>query len=228
MTTLTELRLRCPLCENEFTSQRVVSTNSFGGKRTDFHIRAAGTQPTRFLVHLCPRCGYSGKESAFADDVKLEPYVIEHVWNELAPRLSAEPMTGSDCFEHAAKVAAWHGAGATELGELHLYAAWCCVEEEDVEAERYFRRLAAWSFADALAQYDAVERNDRAVLTYLVGELWRRIGDTAQAAEWFDRVEEEVLETEEQQWLADFAKRQKEDPREWFSGEVHRATTKHR
>lgn len=228
MTTLADVRLRCPVCEKEFTSQRVVSTNSFGGKRTDFQVRAAGIQPTGYLAHLCPRCGYAGKEPAFEEGVTADPVIVEHVWNELAPRLSSGPLNGSDRFEHAAKIASWMGASSFELGELYLHAAWCCVDENDVEAERYFRRLAAWSLADALAEYDAVAPNDRAILTYLVGELWRRIGDTARAAEWFDRVQDEVVDADEQQWVAEFAQRQKDDPREWFSGEVHRATSKHR
>ena len=47
MTTLQQIDLQCPICENRFRSQAVVSTNSFGGKRTDFHERAAtlGEEP---------------------------------------------------------------------------------------------------------------------------------------------------------------------------------------
>ena len=49
MTTLRQIELCCPVCDNEFKSQSVVSTNAFGGKRTDFHERAAGTQPLNVL-----------------------------------------------------------------------------------------------------------------------------------------------------------------------------------
>src|SRR5687768_10869181 len=45
MTMLQQIELTCPVCETRFRSQAVVATNSFGGKRTDFHERAAGTQP---------------------------------------------------------------------------------------------------------------------------------------------------------------------------------------
>ena len=55
MTTLQQIELQCPVCETRFRSQAVVSTNSFGGKRTDFHERAAGTQPLPYLVHTCNR-----------------------------------------------------------------------------------------------------------------------------------------------------------------------------
>jgi hypothetical protein len=54
------------------------------------------------------------------------------------------------------------------------------------------------------------------VLTYLVGELWRRIGDAAQATAWFARVGEEIVDATTQQWIIDAARQQTECPREWF------------
>lgn len=54
--------------------------------------------------------------------------------------------------------------------------------------EPYYRRHAAWSFEECLDSYDGVERGERAVLTYLVGEFWRRIGDDRRAGERFERV----------------------------------------
>ena len=37
MTQLHELELTCPVCQTRFRSKIVLSTNSFGGKRTYFH-----------------------------------------------------------------------------------------------------------------------------------------------------------------------------------------------
>jgi len=54
---------------------------------------------------------------------------------------------------------------------LLLRAAWCCVAEQDAEAERFFRRKAARAFESALARYDDVRRDRRAEVSYLVGEL---------------------------------------------------------
>jgi len=257
MTTLQQIELRCPVCETRFRSQAVVSTNSFGGKRTDFHERAAGTQPLPYLVHMCGRCGYAGAERDFADEAAAEvsPTVKEHVWAELAPVLptlaratqgsqadqaaqsmqgthvgpapqamqgqqpvsTANPaFPGSEKYEAAAKVAEWQGAEPRHVADLLLRAAWCCVDEGDVEAERYFRRKAAWAFERALSSYDGVARDERAVLTYLVGELWRRAGDLKTARAWFDRVPGEVTDTHAQQWVLDAARQQRDCPREWF------------
>src|SRR4051812_21977412 len=83
MTTLQQIELQCPICETSFRSQTVVSTNSFGGKRTDFHERAAGTQPLPFLIHTCNRCGFSGSERDFTDHLEVSQVLKERVWNEL-------------------------------------------------------------------------------------------------------------------------------------------------
>lgn len=216
MTTLQQIDLRCPICDTRFHSQSVVSTNSFGGKRTDFHERAAGTQPLPFLVHMCNRCGYTGSERDFSEEADVSSTLKEHVWNELAPTLACGAVTGSEKYEAAAKVADWQAMDPRHVADLLLRAAWCCVDEGDVEAERFFRRKAARAFEGALATYDGVAREERAVLTYLVGELWRRVGDTGQSARWFDRVAIEVNDAHCQQWVVDAARQQKECPREWF------------
>src|SRR3954463_13007721 len=164
MTTLRQIELRCPVCDNEFKSQSVVSTNAFGGKRTDFHERAAGTQPLAYLIHMCSECGYSGGEADFTAPTDVSPILKQQVLKELAP-LHPSPLCGSEKYEAAAKVAQWQGMESRHIADLLLRAAWCCVDEGDVEAERYFRRQAAWKFEEALAAYDTVPREERAILT---------------------------------------------------------------
>src|SRR5919112_4197100 len=156
MTTLQQIELQCPICETRFRSQSVVSTNSFGGKRTDFHERAAGTQPLPYLIHTCNRCGYSGADRDFTEDADVSPVLKERVWNELAPAITCGTLTGSEKYEAAAKVAEWQGMEARHVADLLLRAAWCCVDEGDVEAERFFRRKGAWKFQEALESFDGV------------------------------------------------------------------------
>ena len=140
----------------------------------------------------------------------------ERVWNELAPAIATGPVSGSEKYEAAAKVADWQGMEPRHVADLLLRAAWCCVDEGDIEAERFFRRKAGWKFEEALQSFDGVARDERAVLTYLVGELWRRVGDTKLAAEWFNRVASEVVDAHTQQWVIDAARQQRDCPREWF------------
>src|SRR5216117_347543 len=142
MTTLRQIELRCPVCDNEFKSQSVVSTNAFGGKRTDFHERAAGTQPLAYLIHMCSECGFSGGEADFTAATDVSPVLKQQVLKELAPVRPAL-VCGSEKYEAAAKVAQWQGLEPRHVADLLLRAAWCCVDEGDIEAERYFGRHAA-------------------------------------------------------------------------------------
>jgi uncharacterized protein (DUF2225 family) len=215
MTTLRQIELRCPVCDNEFKSQSVVSTNAFGGKRTDFHERAAGTQPLAYLIHMCSECGYSGGESDFTPGADVSPSLKQHIFQELTP-LRPSLVCGSEKYEAAAKVAQWQGMDPRHVADLLLRAAWCCVDEGDVEAERYYRRHAAWMFEEALKAYDGVPREERAILTYLVGELWRRVGDLKKASFWFESVAGEITDNQSQQWVIDAAEQQRLNPREWF------------
>lgn len=216
MTTLQLIDLTCPVCATHFRSQAVLATNAFGGKRTDFHERAAGMQPLPYFVHMCTTCGYAGVDKDFDEDVELLPATRERVWFELPASLAREGPRGSLKYEHAAKVAEWQGCEPRYLGDLYLRAAWCSVDEQDHEAERFFRRHAAWHFAEALVAYDGVERHERAVITYLIGELWRRIGDEELAVSWFDRVPLEIVEPSSQEWVLDVTRQQRLTPREWF------------
>ena len=216
MTTLRPIDLRCPICTNAFTSRAVQSTDSLGGEATDFRSRSVGVQPLPYLVHRCERCGYAGTEDQFSEEAPLTPGLEGRVWDELAPRLGTESPTGSEKYEFAAKVAAWQNESPRRVADLWLRAAWCATDEDDVEAERYFRRHAVWAYEQALASYDGVDREDRAIVTYLVGELWRRIGDERRAGEWFDKVSGEITARTKDQWIVKAARQQKEKPQEWF------------
>jgi uncharacterized protein len=211
MTTLRSIELQCPVCQTQFDTHIVVALNSFGRRSTDFHEQSFGTPSLPHQVHACTGCGYSASELEFVPD-SISPEVMMRVRAELQP---SSTMTGSEKYEAAAKVARWQQEEPRRIGDLLLRAAWCAVEEDDAEGERYFRRHAAWKFAEALESYDGVAREDRAMLTYLVGELWRRVGDAAEARQWFDRVPRETTD-EAQAWIIDLAAQQRDEPREWF------------
>ncbi len=134
-------------------------------------------------MHMCGSCGYAGAACDFGDDVQATAELRHKVWSELAPTSRRMSIVGSDKYEAAVRVAEWQGADLRQVADLLLHAAWCSVDEGDLEAERYFRRKAARAFEAALSQWNEIAREDRALITYLIGELWRRVGDQAKATE---------------------------------------------
>ena len=215
-TTLGEIQLQCPLCGSRFRCDTVISTDSFGGRRTDFHELSSGIQPLPFLVYVCYKCSYTGMKHAFAEDTEITSTTRERVSDGVVVIKNRKDLPGSEKYELAAKIAEWQEVQTRYIADLLLKAAWCCVEENDLEAERFFRRKAARMYEQAIKKWDGVKSQDRAVLSYLVGELWRRIGDKQQAEVWFDRVPEEVVYLESQQWVVDLAHQQQHSPKELF------------
>ena len=222
MTFLQEITLRCPVCNTQFQSLAARVIGPFGGRRTDFREDSFSPRSLPYLIHVCMTCGFAGESERF-DDGEISRDVRDRVWCELATQLAiAEPdgnapfIPGSEKYESAAKIAGWEDAELRVVGELWLRAAWCCEDENDIEAERYFRRKAAWTYAEALDRYDAVPAEERAPLTYLVGELWRRIGDDHAANTWFGRVAEEIVDAPSQEYILSVARRQAEKPEEWL------------
>lgn len=222
MTFLQQIKLRCPVCETVFASLVAKVVKPLGGRRSDFREETANRHSLPYLMHVCTTCGYAGQSERFDSDVEITPEVRERVWLELATRLPMDPdaaslpIPGSEKYESAAKIAEWQDAGARYVGDLWLRAAWCCEDENDIEAERYFRRKAARSFSEALDNYDALPADHRASLTYLVGELWRRIGDERLASHWFGRVAEEIVDFKAQEYILAVARRQAAEPQEWL------------
>jgi uncharacterized protein (DUF2225 family) len=215
MTMLHDITLQCPICATWFVSTAVARQGRPAGTRTDFHERVDGQQSLPYRIHLCPDCAFAGPSEEFSqDDGGAPPAVPPSAGG--GPRGAGETVAGSEKYEAAAATAARRGAGPRDLGDLLIRAAWCCVDEGDAEAERYFRREAAWAFERALARYDEVRGEERAVITYLVGELWRRVGDRARAAHWLERVAGEVCDAANQRWVVDLAAQQRDDPREWL------------
>ena len=74
-------------------------------------------------------------------------------------------------------------------------------------------RKAIEHFEKALRATEVPE-DSVAVITYLVGELYRRIGEESYAHLWFDRVPEVAGQNPKAQWVIDLALQQKTDPKE--------------
>ena len=195
-TTLKWIDLRCPVCESVFESMAASSTGDDG----DYYIEpstpaSVSVAVLPFLIHVCHRCGYAGAVSDFRESLELSDDVRALVWSELAPQLGASvripwlalTVAGSDKYDGAARIAQWRGDEELRVAGLWIRAAWCCIEEDDVEAERYYARHAARCFAKALDAYADLSDHERAYIAHQLGELWLRIGDEKQANAWFER-----------------------------------------
>jgi uncharacterized protein (DUF2225 family) len=207
MTRLSKKTVTCPNCGAPVGMHIVRSTNTLGGRATDFRPVVLGRQPLAYLIHTCASCGLTGEERAFSEEV--DDRLRELIAENLTPLVRAGPPAPSRGYEFAAWLAEWRGDPAGTVAQYYLSAAWCC---EEPAAEAGYRRRAIASFERALADGDLASR-DRVVFTYLVGELHRRAGDADEAAEWLARAEE-LARSSEESWIEALARRQATDPQD--------------
>ena len=212
MTTIREIKFTCPIDGEVFEDSAVMSTNQMGA-HTDFKPVVGGLFPLPFYVHACPKCGFAGFEEEFAG--KYDDNFKEWVLAELRGELENAELYGGLKYLLAARCAEHLGRQQRIVADLYLRGAWCAQEEESPELEMRCRKEAAARFEKAL-QSGELGSDERASVTYLVGELHRRLGNDNEAAAWFDRVESEIVNPEEQAWVVRAAGMQKENPVEVF------------
>lgn len=170
MTRMQERSATCPVCANTFGYEVLLSTNAAGGVESDFRARAVGADPVPFTVLTCPRCSYSANTATF--EIPVPPAVAYHV-KELADRL----LDGrhSRRFLLAAELLEKSGEEPQHAAWMFLRSSWLARDEADAAGEERAQRHAIAAFQ----RYLGAQRNaeDAGQVTYLIGELSRRLGD---------------------------------------------------
>jgi uncharacterized protein (DUF2225 family) len=100
---------------------------------------------------------------------------------------------------------------------LYLRAAWCAQDDKNETIERSHRASAIEHFKKAL-DTEKLPVQERLAITYLIGELYRRVHDLAQAAIWFNRAIDEgrVSRSKNAKSIIEASEQQRDHPREKF------------
>lgn len=217
---VTQGTIQCPQCRNRFWAT-IVHSSQTEGRDTDFCPRYGGYNPLPHMVHVCPKCLHVGVAGEFAT---APPAVDPSV-----PGGSEERLSGSQKFT---RLAQRMEAAAKVATAAHAYqrAAWCARHiEQDWETEEKCMKEAVRLFLAALAG-DPTKLEEgidgpraaavaQARTTYLIGELYRRTGETVRAWTTYDQalakvrgVEVEYGPDEDTVWLGNLAERQMAAP----------------
>ena len=185
MTTIREQELTCPACDTTFQVLAVASCSS-AGQDSDFRPHYLGLDPLPLFVHTCPTCLFSGYESHFQAPVsdELRHWLVEE---RGLGRLQSD--AGSRRYTLAARCRGRAGEEVLTIADLYLRASWCARVEEDRAMERLSQCRAVERFERALAA-GIVPADQEDAITYLVGELYRRLGDFELATAYLARITE--------------------------------------
>lgn len=212
MSNVVEISLVCPLCREPFKSSVPATGADLGPLHTDFRREVIGFQPRCHLIHTCPFCGYTALEGDFGQHV-MRP-VARKMIQALRYLVRGDIPLSSQRYEYAARCAEMLNQSPLRIADLYLSAAWSAQEEGQRKTETAYRTKAIEFFQRALKAPGAIPAPERATTTYLIGELYRRIGRGPEAERWLERVDREIVHPKGQAWILALAQQQKVSPRE--------------
>lgn len=209
-TRLTEQAFQCPICQSHLLS-RVVDSVTNQGQDSDFFPHYIGENPLPFFLVKCPACQFCAYPDEFSRETRpshkgLTPKKIREILDQpLAKKLPDDAMR----FYLAGKISEEETKNPYHIANIYLRGSWCCRQVENRRAEIELQQLAVKFFRLAVEQSTLGNPENLPVVTYLIGELYRRLEDKNLAREWFGNVEE-VLFDSDQQWILELAKKQAE------------------
>ncbi|WP_139491623.1 DUF2225 domain-containing protein [Brevibacillus dissolubilis] len=188
----------CYHCDCNFTSKKVRSRFQVSAKRdTDFctHYQKQEYNPILYTVNICPTCGFS-----FTEQFR-QPMLKEHkqiVKESITSRWTAKNFGQNRSYAEAIatyKLAIYAAeltkeAHSVKAG-LYLRLAWLYRFQKKDAEEKRFLSIAVREYEESFVHSD-YKKGDKEMsevkILYLIGELFRRIGEYDKAINYFGKV----------------------------------------
>ncbi len=181
----------CPVCSNEFKTKKVRTSRLRLLKRDgDFLSYYNIENPLKYNIFVCPDCGYANYENKFHEinnaEINLVKENISPKWKKRDFGGVRNPEKAIETYKLALINSTTIGCSKLQIGNICLNLAWLYRMIEDSEEKR-FLTLARDNFIGAYNTESLAGTNtDDGKLSYLIGELSRRIGDKEKALSWFN------------------------------------------
>lgn len=206
-------KCKCIHCEKPFQSSRVrPSFKKTLRTDTDFcvHFNEA-VNPDYYVVRVCPFCGFASTENFSS---KMLPWQKKLYMDRIGTQWTTKDYCGKRSWEEALqtyKLALLCAQIKEEserviAGILH-HIAWLYRIKNNAEQEKRFLEFALQSYIHVYEREGGDLNNAR--LMYLIGELYRRLGNFNEAVRWFARVvnnkkieDAAMIRASREQWMA--------------------------
>ncbi|MBD2867785.1 DUF2225 domain-containing protein [Paenibacillus arenilitoris] len=192
MEPLYQSKMTCICCETRYATSRVRPSFKRATKTdTDFcGYYKAEVNPDFYVVRVCPNCGYASTENGLErlNDTQKKQYL-----DRIGSRWETQDYTGERsaqsamaCYKLALLSAQAVGEKDRVLAGILHHIAWLYRYESNEQEEQRFLRFALQAYI-RVYEAEGVELNN-AKLMYLIGELYRRVGEPSEAVRWFSRI----------------------------------------
>lgn len=188
---LYSIKVICCNCEHEFSTSRVRPSLKKAIRRdADFCSYYKDENPDYYVVRVCPSCGFASTENS-AD--KLADWQRKSFSDQVGKRWISRDFGEKRNWEVALetyKLALICAQSIKDkdriIASLLHHIAWLYRYQGDTAQEQRFLRYSLDMYVKVF-ENDGIGGND-ARLMYLIGELYRRIGEFGNAVKWFSRL----------------------------------------
>jgi len=210
MTTFHPITLICTICRNSFESNEIASCG-YANKRTDFRPNYWGFNPVEYFYHLCVNCGFCAPKNLFetkieSSDLKQK---IEQIGNTPINSLSQKLERAMVCLEFLNDLGLTN-KNEFELGNIWLDLYWWSENLEEIK--KFGEKII--NYYEIAFEKGQVPSDQFYTILYLIGEIYRRIGNQDQANKYFDEVISLTKNRKDQETVHNLAIQQKTNPKE--------------
>lgn len=190
---LYQVKKTCPVCGGAFATMKVRNRLTPKQRHSDFFIEYEAINPYLYEVWVCPHCGYAAPEEYFAvlDDGQKVALQKLLTGKDVQVDFGGERtlQDGINAFKIAIFLAEHIACPASRLAGMYLRLGWLLRVAQD-PAEQECLRQARTYFERAYFQETLPlgGKMSGAAVKYMIGELYRRAGDTKTALKWFSEV----------------------------------------
>ena len=184
----------CPVCGSVFKARSVKNSSyRIEEKQSDYFIRYSIVNPYFYDVWLCNDCGYAAMKSEFD---KIKEFQKDSVKTNISSKWHGKDygqIYDLDIAIERYKLSLLNftviNAPASKKAMNCLKIAWMYRIKGDAEKEMTFLKNALEGFNTAFSNERCpIFGMDLHTLTYLIGELNRRVGNYEEALLWFSKV----------------------------------------
>ena len=194
---LWQKEVTCPVCSHTFITNNYRSKSlTVLKKEDDFHEIYGVINPIAFDIWVCPECLYAAKKE---DYETINPEVLEKIAMDKSMRKKAagdidfnlvrDYETGIMSYRLAFMCYQFRRATFAFIGSLHLKCAWLARERGDAELEKRELKSVIENYETAFSIGEKISGQISEVgVLYLIGELYRRLGDSNMAVKYLMKV----------------------------------------
>ena len=212
---LYQVEKTCPICEQNFKLTKTRGQAISVSTDTDFCTHFKDLNPSYYTIWVCPNCGFAAHEERFftlleSARLKLKKFLEGRKVNlDLSGVRSWEQAVTS--YKLAIYYATMVHLPASHIASLELRLAWLYREKEMAGEEMAMLKRAVDGYKEAyMREQTPIGNLTEVTLTYLIGELLRRVGNLDEALSYLGRVvgnpqaknEKRILDLAREAWHA--------------------------